>query len=279
MDDGLTFEVVRDWYTQRTETDDELAIVNAQVKSLLCRQQQLRDKRIHLRQSIKLWNAKRTFDPFLRLPLEIREMIYDRYASKNKHFHALYAENIALACKQVREEYFNWLGWNRPMVLQMLFGILLRRPVPERPRSLWPEMPGQILERGRLLDIEVNDSYTVICRLNLTSGELKTILDDRPSRDNKPMLREEKESVQHRDEMDMYLDRVRVVGAMIAREGAGLRKEHVEFFYVALKDFRGATDPQAWEDRLVEVRAYLRRMEKMASLGVSPNAYWGIDDP
>ncbi|PPJ50258.1 hypothetical protein CBER1_04899 [Cercospora berteroae] len=281
MADLPTLDVVRNWQAERERIDDGVAVVNAQAKAILYKQEQLEGTRAHLRWSIERWNTERPFKDFLRLPLEVREMIYNRYIENidpygkyisidhNVFFPDACAQSIALVSKQVREEFLNWLGVDRPLDLMMLLRVILRRRNTRIRRACWDRMPAHIIDRVRIIDIQAGTRCYVIYRLQVSKAEL-TMLEDhrRPADPRRP---------QHINPSDVHWERVRLVAAMIIEEGGKLKKEHVELLADALKDDDDMTDPQAWLQQALARGEASRKLKTGKGRQQLPVSFLGSD--
>ncbi|CAK1365012.1 hypothetical protein CB0940_08642 [Cercospora beticola] len=160
----------------QTGAVDKIATTDAEIEQLREQLRQLDELRDPLLLRIETWKQNRPFQQFLRLPRDVREMIYDRYNSDTTCYHEGYLRNLAQICKQVREEYLDWLGWNRPLVVDRWLCYLFRRYIGRgQTESVWPNMPAQIISRAQLVDVKARPEAAADCRLNVASGEVRLI--------------------------------------------------------------------------------------------------------
>ncbi|GIZ44797.1 hypothetical protein CKM354_000798400 [Cercospora kikuchii] len=111
-------EVIRALDARAEKTQDELEAVEAQIRRLKRRRRQLQLTDYHVQRQIEQWHYNRKFEPFLRLPLEIRQIVYGYYASPWTFLGAYY-QAIGIVSKQVRDEFLSWLGINRPLFVSL----------------------------------------------------------------------------------------------------------------------------------------------------------------
>ncbi|PIA94632.1 hypothetical protein CB0940_08644 [Cercospora beticola] len=275
MADRSSLELVRDWQAERDTIDDELVVVNAQATTILQKQKQLERRQSRLRCTIEYWNTTRPFKHFLRLLVEIREMIYNRYierihshgkyisVDRNVFFPDEYAKSIALVSKQVREEYLNWLGLNRPLDLMMLLRVILRRQFTRSKRAAWDRLPAQMIDRVRIVDIQAGTRCYVKYRLQVARAEL-TMLEDhrRPGKI---------------DPSDVHWGRVRLVAEIIIGEGGKLKKKHLELLIDALKDNDDIIDSQAWLNQALERGEAAKKLRTGKGRKKLPDSFPGSD--
>ncbi|GIZ44807.1 hypothetical protein CKM354_000799400 [Cercospora kikuchii] len=281
MADLPTLKVVRGWQAECDRTEDELAVVNEQAKTILHKQKQLEKTRHKLRTSIHFWNTRREFKDFLRLPFEIREMIYDRhierihshgeyiYIDHNVFFLDEYAKSIALVSKQVREEYLNWLGVNRPLDLMMFLRVILRRRSTRSKRAAWDRLPAQMIDRVRIVDIQAGTRCYVKYRLQVAKAEL-TMLEDHRT----PVVPRRPRNI---EPSDVHWGRVRLVADLIVKEGGRLKKEHLELLIDALKDDDDIHDSQAWLNQALERRETAKKLRTGKGKKKLPDSFPGSD--
>ncbi|KAI5357053.1 hypothetical protein Slin15195_G052950 [Septoria linicola] len=93
----------------------------------------LRTETRHLKEHIGAWERNRTFSGFMRLPIELREMIFDRYVVIPPHgiftaadldhpfrqsLQISFSAPLMHVCKQLRTEFGDWSLKNRALYLK-----------------------------------------------------------------------------------------------------------------------------------------------------------------
>ncbi|GIZ44805.1 hypothetical protein CKM354_000799200 [Cercospora kikuchii] len=247
---------------------DELATTDARIEQLREKLRQLDELRDPLLLRIEKWNQNRPFPPFLRLPRELREMIYDRYNSDTTCYHEGYLRSLAQICRQVREEYIEWLGWNRPLVVDRWLYYLYRRYIDRgQIESVWPSMRAQIIRRVQLVDVEARPEAAADCRLNVASGEVSLIeLTETDDLIQKQRWR------QVPGKSSVCFERLRLLGKFIAEDGGAVEKEHFDLIFAVSRIDTGPTDPQAW------LRSELQQAETTKILEMLPFSSTNFED-
>lgn len=104
--------------------------VDADIERLEAQQEVLRSQDYRLghlteriEEQIRDWELARPFHCFLRLPIELRGLVWDEYfvhgcRGVNDCFRHGYIKPITLVCKRVREEVLDWLLANRPLTIE-----------------------------------------------------------------------------------------------------------------------------------------------------------------
>ncbi|PPJ50292.1 hypothetical protein CBER1_04901 [Cercospora berteroae] len=246
-------EVIRALDARADKTLNELAEIEQEIEGLLGRRSRLRLTNYFVQQQIEEWHYNRKFEPFLRLPLEIRQMVYDHYVPYDT-FISAYTEPIILVCKQVREEFLDWLAINRPLLvpLWLKYSSSGSTPTFHKPshvlRTIWSETPAQVIERVRCLDILIEDGGDVCCKLYVASGQVRFV----ESSNGLGIL-------QFQGIAEIFLEKVQLVGSMIVKEGSGLRNVHLKWLVrVLTQKGRSLADMERKLSREVEARLLLR---------------------
>lgn len=245
-------EVIRALDARAEKTRDELLEIEEEIEWLLGRRSRLRLANYFVQQQIEEWHYNRKFEPFFRLPLEIRRMVYGHYVAEDT-FLSAYDEPIVLVCKQVREEFLDWLGIDRPLLVPLKLKYSSSGSVPtfHKPnhilRTIWSEMPAQAIGRVRCLDIRIEDGGDVCCKLYVASGQVQFI----DSSNGLGML-------QVNGIAETFREKLQLVGSMIVNEGSGLRNIHLKWLVrVLTQKGRSLADMERKLSREVEARLSL----------------------
>lgn len=105
------------------------------------------------------WESARSFHYLLRLPTEIRDLVWDRYFltyhKVEVSIRYAFSDPITLVCKQFRREVINWLVLNRPLHIQFCASRPESLPKIEKwdPRSRKLQVPESLLPRIRHVTI------------------------------------------------------------------------------------------------------------------------------
>lgn len=236
MGDETNLDVIRALNTQHDKVHIKLSAVEAKIARLEEKRKRLEPTRDRLRKKIRKWHRRRPFAPFVRLPLEIREMIYASYVDIELSFHVAYNMKMALVPKPIREEFLSWLSWNRPLFWIDMTPIMVNafqcygrsRYVEQR---AWSRVPAQMLNRVRKIDIG-NVPPQGICTLLVASGEMRL------NRPPTPVGRQ-------LTKVEMRWDALQLVAAMIAKEGTGLKRSHLMWISAALRGEQSLADLEA----------------------------------
>ncbi|GIZ44806.1 hypothetical protein CKM354_000799300 [Cercospora kikuchii] len=236
MGDETNLDVIRTLNTQHDKVHNKLSAVEAKIARLEEKRKRLQPTRDRLRKKIRKWHRRRPFAPFVRLPLEIREMIYACYVDIDLSSHVAYNMKMALVSKPIREEFLSWLGWNRPLFWCDVTPTMVNafecygrsRYVEQR---AWARVPAQMLNRVRKIDIG-NIPPPGICTLLVASGEMRLNRPRTPP--GRPLSR-----------IEMRWDALQLVAAMIAKQGTGLQRSHLMWISAALRGEQSLADLEA----------------------------------
>ncbi|CAK1365013.1 hypothetical protein CB0940_08643 [Cercospora beticola] len=236
MGDETNLDVIRTLNTQHDKVHGKISAIESKIAQLEEKRKQLELTRDMLRKNIRKWHRRRPFAPFLRLPLEIREMIYACYVEIGLSFHVAYNMKMALVSKPIREEFLSWLGWNRPLfwvdicpVIQNAYRWHGQSRYAEQ--RGWSRVPTQMLRRVRMIDIG-NGPPQGISTLLVASGEMRL---------NRPPTPPGRQKAK----VEMRWDAFQLVAAMIAKEGTGLKRSHLMWISAASRGEQSLADLEA----------------------------------
>ncbi|CAK1365010.1 hypothetical protein CB0940_08641 [Cercospora beticola] len=245
-------EVIRALDARAEKTQDELLEIEEEIEWLLGRRSRLQLTNYFVQKQIEEWHYNRKFEPFLRLPLEIRQMVYDHYIAQDT-FLSAYDEPIVFVCKQMREEFLDWLGINRPLLvpLKLKYSSSGSAPTFSKPhhflRTVWSDIPAQIVDRVRCLDIRIEAGGDVCCKLYVASGQVRFI----ESSNGLGIL-------QFQGIAETFREKLQLVGSLIAKEGSGLRNIHLKWLVrVLTQKGRSLADMERKLSREVQARLSL----------------------
>lgn len=98
---------------QQQRVDAEIERLGAEQEVLRSPDWRLEELTERIEEQIWDWERARSFHCFLRLPIELRGLIWDEYFGRDCVRRG-WTQPITLVCKRVREEVVDWLLVNRP---------------------------------------------------------------------------------------------------------------------------------------------------------------------
>ena len=172
--------------------------LHAQRKRLHRTNQRLKANKDKIKSQIAEWEANRTFHPILRLPLELRDLIWNEYFdhSPDNCIQSGLDKAIVQTCPQLRKEYIDWLCRMRPIYIEFVAEVhwspksahvLELRQMPAW-KMQWSHTSKKFLRRARNVNVRIK-FCTPGCRLqfvadwtlNLVSGDLRVRCEEAPS--------------------------------------------------------------------------------------------------
>ncbi|KAF2215516.1 hypothetical protein CERZMDRAFT_94917 [Cercospora zeae-maydis SCOH1-5] len=143
---NTSWEVFRALDARSEKTSDELAGWSTDQAT----RKRAEEAAVHqLERQTKDCYHNRTFEPFLRLLLEIRSIVYDYYVPKK--FVGAFTKDITIVCKQRCKQCFDWLSSTRPLIVRLKLKYRRSQHVPAVVLAGRPEVLDDRRERVRLV--------------------------------------------------------------------------------------------------------------------------------
>ena len=233
-----------------------------------------------LRLRIEQWEANRDFNLFVRLPLELRELVFKEYLAMSRWYWNPFTSKyhrssktydfgfgstlpISRVCQQLRGEYIDWLVANDPIPLTFEASVWNydMRVLPNHPQcpplthKTWQTTPESLLARIRNVRVILSwrhESEGMEWKLNLGSGTMEVCHCGITASSWPPLFETIKNT------------RMQAVLEAIVQQG-GLRRPHNQWFFEALAGAGGVEEMKAWlepdaQSAMLEHRQLLEHM-------------------